>query len=311
VRRGRPRHDDILTPREWEVLALLRQGLNNEAIAQRLGISLDTAKFHVSEILGKLGVSSREEAARWEGEPRRGWVILPLWLKWPLAAGALAGIVALIFVAAGALGGSNGDNVGRIATPSGDEFVDFEAMPAPTARTQPQLGQVNELQFSVCVDDESWQRPTVEEQIAQLATDDPTGARYGGFNDGHRNQFEASFWAPPAGADPMGFVIEFSGLWTIGEKEILSSISRGCPTLPSVNNLDLLDIWLFGYEAKAAQSETSRLVVIVDKRSGGFAVIQVRLPGPVTDYAGAICFMDASGKILGRVEAGSFSSVQP
>ena len=34
-RRGRPPYPDILTPREWEVLALLRQGLSNEEIAQR------------------------------------------------------------------------------------------------------------------------------------------------------------------------------------------------------------------------------------------------------------------------------------
>jgi DNA-binding CsgD family transcriptional regulator len=68
--RGRPRHDDVLTPREWEVLSLLREGLTNEQIAERLGVSFDTAKFHVSEIIGKLGVESRQEAAAWRGAPR-------------------------------------------------------------------------------------------------------------------------------------------------------------------------------------------------------------------------------------------------
>ena len=63
-KRGRPRHPDILTPREWEVLALLREDLTNDEIARRLGISLAGAKYHVSEILGKLGVASRAEAAR-------------------------------------------------------------------------------------------------------------------------------------------------------------------------------------------------------------------------------------------------------
>ena len=53
-----------LTPREWEVLALIREGLSNEQIAQRLGISLSGAKFHVSEILSKLQVTDRVEAAR-------------------------------------------------------------------------------------------------------------------------------------------------------------------------------------------------------------------------------------------------------
>jgi LPXTG-site transpeptidase (sortase) family protein len=65
-KRGRPPHPDILTPRESEVLELLRQDLTNEQIAERLGISLDGAKYHVSEILSKLGVSSREEAAAWQ-----------------------------------------------------------------------------------------------------------------------------------------------------------------------------------------------------------------------------------------------------
>ncbi len=58
----------MLTPRQWQVLSLLREGLSNEQIALRLGISLDGVKFHVSEILGKLGVSSRNEAARWAAE---------------------------------------------------------------------------------------------------------------------------------------------------------------------------------------------------------------------------------------------------
>ncbi|HYM16779.1 MAG TPA: helix-turn-helix transcriptional regulator [Dehalococcoidia bacterium] len=64
-RRGRPPHPDVLTPRQWQVLALIRDGLTDREIALRLGISLDGVKFHVSEILGKLGVTSRNEAARW------------------------------------------------------------------------------------------------------------------------------------------------------------------------------------------------------------------------------------------------------
>ncbi len=51
-----------LTPRELEVLGLLAEGLANKGIAQRLGISERTAKFHVESILGKLGAESRSEA---------------------------------------------------------------------------------------------------------------------------------------------------------------------------------------------------------------------------------------------------------
>jgi DNA-binding CsgD family transcriptional regulator len=78
MRRGRPRHDDVLTPREWQVLDLLREQLTNEQIAARLGISYDTAKFHVSEILTKLGVESREEAAAWQGKRRTAFGLAPL-----------------------------------------------------------------------------------------------------------------------------------------------------------------------------------------------------------------------------------------
>lgn len=51
-----------LTPREAEVLQLLAEGLTNKAIAQVLGISDHTIKFHVNAILGKLGAQSRTEA---------------------------------------------------------------------------------------------------------------------------------------------------------------------------------------------------------------------------------------------------------
>ena len=74
-RRGRPPHPDVLTPREWEVHALLREGLSNEDIAARLGITLATAKYHVSEIITKLGVRDRREAARWPGDTHhRAWL---------------------------------------------------------------------------------------------------------------------------------------------------------------------------------------------------------------------------------------------
>jgi len=51
-----------LTPREAEVLALLAEGASNKTIAQRLGISVHTAKFHVSSLLDKLDAVGRTDA---------------------------------------------------------------------------------------------------------------------------------------------------------------------------------------------------------------------------------------------------------
>jgi LuxR family maltose regulon positive regulatory protein len=51
-----------LTARELEVLALLAAGASNPRIAAELVVTLDTAKKHVSHVLGKLGAANRTEA---------------------------------------------------------------------------------------------------------------------------------------------------------------------------------------------------------------------------------------------------------
>jgi DNA-binding CsgD family transcriptional regulator/tetratricopeptide (TPR) repeat protein len=58
-----PRDPFGLTPRERDVLPLIVQGRTNRQIAETLFISENTAGVHVSNILGKLGVSTRTEAA--------------------------------------------------------------------------------------------------------------------------------------------------------------------------------------------------------------------------------------------------------
>jgi len=57
---GSPEH---LTARERQVLEMMMEGLSNKEMAVQLNISPHTVKFHISSILGKLGASSRTEAA--------------------------------------------------------------------------------------------------------------------------------------------------------------------------------------------------------------------------------------------------------
>lgn len=54
---------DSLSQREREVLTLMAEGLSNQRIAERLGIGEKTVKTHVSNVLGKLDVSDRTQAA--------------------------------------------------------------------------------------------------------------------------------------------------------------------------------------------------------------------------------------------------------
>ncbi len=51
-----------MTVREKEILALMVEGLSNNEIAERIIVSQSTVKFHVSNILSKLGVTGRTEA---------------------------------------------------------------------------------------------------------------------------------------------------------------------------------------------------------------------------------------------------------
>ena len=64
-RRGRPAHDDVLTPTEWRVVHAVQHGLSNRQIAARRGISLDAVKYHVANAVAKLGVRNRQGLRGW------------------------------------------------------------------------------------------------------------------------------------------------------------------------------------------------------------------------------------------------------
>ncbi|HHT73293.1 MAG TPA: response regulator transcription factor [Firmicutes bacterium] len=59
---SRPPHEE-LTQRELEVLRLIGEGMTNQEIAEKLFIGIKTVKTHVSNILSKLGVADRTQAA--------------------------------------------------------------------------------------------------------------------------------------------------------------------------------------------------------------------------------------------------------
>ncbi len=65
VTEGRTVTEDVLSPRELEVLRLLACGYSNTQITETLTIAEGTVKNHITNLLSKLGVHSRTEAAAW------------------------------------------------------------------------------------------------------------------------------------------------------------------------------------------------------------------------------------------------------
>jgi DNA-binding CsgD family transcriptional regulator/catechol 2,3-dioxygenase-like lactoylglutathione lyase family enzyme len=67
--RGRPRHNDRLTPAEWRTVDAVRHGLTNRQIAALRDISIDAVKFHVANAIAKLGLRNRKGLRAWSGAP--------------------------------------------------------------------------------------------------------------------------------------------------------------------------------------------------------------------------------------------------
>ena len=68
-RRGRPPHADLLTPTEWRIVHAIQHGMSNREIARRRGVSLDAVKYHVANVVAKLGLANRQAVRRWFRTP--------------------------------------------------------------------------------------------------------------------------------------------------------------------------------------------------------------------------------------------------
>lgn len=152
-RRGRPRHPDVLTPAEWRVLEALREGGTNAEIGERLGITADGVKFHISNMLSKLGVRNRRELAAWRPDTHRdrlgglygvpaGIAAMAKPVAWAgVGAAALAGVVvtavAAVAVVAVVLVPAGGDGEALLAVKHTTSPTASTPTPIPTPRAAP------------------------------------------------------------------------------------------------------------------------------------------------------------------------------
>ncbi|MPZ49964.1 MAG: hypothetical protein GEU75_11835 [Dehalococcoidia bacterium] len=148
---GRSKHEEVLTPRKWQVLDLIREGLTNEQIAEKLGISPNTAKFHVSEIISKLGVASRNEAVEVirhhsYGQRLIAWFAVPLGRASLAVSGvAVIGLLALLIVTSPWSSGSSNQS----AVIEGNDSVGLDLLPA-TAIVVP-VGYADPFEYCAAV----------------------------------------------------------------------------------------------------------------------------------------------------------------
>lgn len=131
----------VLTAKQREVLDLIGKGRTNPEIAEELGISLDGAKWHVSELLTKLGVDTRDEAASWWRQQhslatRLRAIASFATLKWlaagvGVAAAAVAAIAILVLIASGE---DEGRELALVGDPTVIPTVDPDATVTPPAQ---------------------------------------------------------------------------------------------------------------------------------------------------------------------------------
>jgi len=185
------RTGDLLTARQREVLARVAAGKTNAEIGEALGVSFETAKMHVADILTRLGVDSREEAARlWRDERHFGHRLrrmLAVGLLSPLRIVLVAGAVV---VAGGALlaavaltrpaerGASDAEIPGSTTEPP---LTAAPAQPTETeGATEPASNAIGVRWDLVTIDGEPI--PRAERAPYLLLGPDGYGAGYGGCN---------------------------------------------------------------------------------------------------------------------------------
>lgn len=307
-RRGRPRAEG-LTPAEERVLAEVRQGRANAEIAVRLGISVNTVRYHVSNLLAKTDTRDRGELATWSAPAqRRERPVIALALYAGLSAAVAVAISIGVMLAVGVIEGDSEADSG-----SGDaNFLEpFPPPPSDSPTVRDFLSPAGGARGSVFV--AAWEANANGAVVRPI--DPATGEDLAGFDAIDVSGFAGGLLSPDGMMLAAGpYVIDLAG-WSTQE--------LGAPA-----GNDTVDVWLpdgqtiVALRANGSRTDVTLIPADGSKRQvlrtlnftvGGGLVLapdgtRLFVPGfetsdgYVTDKPGFIVAIDiATGAELGRV----------
>jgi DNA-binding CsgD family transcriptional regulator len=170
------RYKNELSPQQQRVVELIAAGKTNAEISQALGLSLDGAKWHVREVLAKLDVGTREEAAEWWRQCRRpaarmarGLSVLTGPLIWKTAAGggAFAAVAAVTLAGVWAFRGGLASNADASLAECRAENMRWETLTE-------HVGETSRITLSIGLRDPDWYEGVLRAvQLSDRKVDSP------------------------------------------------------------------------------------------------------------------------------------------
>jgi hypothetical protein len=156
------------------------------------------------------------------------------------------------------------------------------------------LKEDTSVEFVACVSNNSWRKPTLDEQAIRLEADE----RVGPFDDDARERFVASFWRE--GSELGWGFVDFSGLWSFESAglDVVAIAKAGCPNFKNPQGRTQVNLWLLNYYVDSADMTNGRLLVQVRRKEIGFQMIEVLTPRGTKVDKLSIDFIDHEGRVL-------------
>jgi len=287
---GSHRGEAILTERQREVLKLIAAGKTNAEIGEALGISLDGAKWHVTEILTRLQVQTREEAANWwrheQSVQQRASRLFGMFRPMTALGGIVLGGTVLAAVGVGAvvmlMRPGDAPASARVTVQALSPSVVPTVAPTPTASPSTLVAD-GPVAFTVCSQQTNYRKLTVAEM-----QDVFTNKRFGdGVKPGPVDwamYISDYYWIGEPQASSLNVEnFALSKGTSVGGTPSAAALQGSCATPDARANQNYEALWLYDHEVVSMRSSGGDLVVGVASKPGTYE--EVEFPSPALPRA--------------------------